>query len=77
VPKCGVCGQAEHKVTDGLVDHCTTCREPVFIGTTYWLQCRPYHLSDKVYCELCITWTKHADQSVLRRAESIYRRSLR
>jgi len=56
VPSCPVCGQAEHKAIDGLLDHCRTCRQPVFAGTSYWIWRRARVLVDYYYCLECIAW---------------------
>lgn len=77
MPNCKLCGQAEHKITDGVLDHCRACRQPVYAGTTYWVHRRVYGYADHFYCEDCITWTRFAYESVLRRAESLYKRILR
>lgn len=68
MPSCPVCGQAEHKAHDGVLDHCRTCRQPVYAGTSYWIWRRAQTLVDYYYCLDCITWTRSADELVARAA---------
>lgn len=77
MPKCKVCGQDEHGMNDGVLDHCKTCRRPVYAGTTYWVHRRVHGYADHFYCDECITWSRSADQAVLRRLDRISRAGLR
>lgn len=68
MPVCSVCGQAEHKPHDGVLDHCKTCRQPIYAGTTYWIHRRAHVLTDHYYCCDCLAFNRTADELALRAA---------
>ena len=77
MPECSVCGQAEHRPIDGVLDHCRTCRQPVYAGTSYWIWRRASHLVDYYYCLDCITWSRSADELVARASNMFGKRGRR
>jgi hypothetical protein len=76
VPVCSVCGQAEHAPSAGVLEHCYICRQPVYAGTSYWIHRRAYALTDRYFCEDCVTWNRTGEE-LARRAAGLMRRGSR
>lgn len=76
MPKCALCGQAEHGPLDGVIEHCKTCRQSIYAGTRYWIWRGGAYQVDCFYCEECVTWNRSAEY-LTARAWNLMRRGPR